>query len=251
METQELQSLGRMSYSLFGNWNQALASSERTLRTIGLKDGLDSRAIEKAALVHLSRAESIPRESLELNTPFFRLSALNRFLLAANHVEQWSYGKIARTLELPVEAIPSLLWQARLQYAFDECSLSLAYPSAGKLATPLCPTYDPTDPWTARLLDEEMKPQERQFLQNHMVTCEACRTALGRVRELIHAIDSMLPSRQCEAWVIEEIDAQSRRLKGSGMTYGQSTVQASFVQWSRSPGTWLGFVLLIWAIVRW
>ncbi len=251
METQDLQSLGRLSYSLFGDWNQALSTGERTLRTIGLKDGLDSRAIEKAALAHLSRAESIQKESFDLSTPFFRLSALNRFLLAANHVEHWSYARIARTLELPAEAIPPLLWRARLQYIFDECNLALAYPSGGKLASSHCPIYDATDPWTARLLDEEMKPQERQFLQNHMVACDACRNALGRVRELIHAIDALMPSKQCETWVLDEMHAQARRLAGSGMTYGRSTLQTSLTQWSRSPGTWLGIGLLLWAIVRW
>jgi hypothetical protein len=251
MESQDLRSLGRLSYSLFGNWNQALRTSEQTLRTIGLKDGLDEQAIEKAALAHLSRAESIQRESLELSNPFFRLSALNRFLLAANHLERWSYTKIARTLDIPVSAVPSLLWQARLHYVFDECNLSIPYPSAGATKSLHCPQFDPTDPWTARMLDEEMKPQERQFLQAHMMGCDSCRNALGRVRQLIHAIDERMPGRSCEDWVEDEIQAQSVRFSSSGMTYGQSTFRGSLLQWLRSPGTWLGLGLLFWAIVRW
>jgi hypothetical protein len=147
--------------------------------------------------------------------PFFRLFPEQRFLIVALHSRRWSYEKLARVLNEPVEIVEALSWKARIDLGalIQNDFIQNIYPIGTKQVGHNCPEYDFQRPWTQRFLDEEIKSKREQtFLQNHMMGCESCRTSMVRCRELYYAVEEAIPEIEYlneQAIVLNRICVQS------------------------------------------
>lgn len=197
MNKDDIRSLTRISRSLWGDLDQSVAISEDTLTSVSLLNLSDDRTIERASKVMIELAERNPPTLLKLNHPFYRLAPIERFLLTAIHIEKWSYERVGRTLGIEHANIKSLLepwlWTIRLKFCFQETSSDLEYPRGPSSLSPTCPEYNASNPWTQRMMDDELGKRERFFLQNHLMGCEKCRKSLELTRKMIFKVESMIP----------------------------------------------------------
>ncbi len=159
---------------------------------VSLQDLCSERMIERMGRGLLERAER-GLAAIAPQSPFYRLSAHERFVLGALHQARWSYARVARVLELEENQVAELAWGARLQLATAPgTSLRVPFPSAAAPGME-CPEYHPGRPWTQRFLDEELSPRERAFLQGHAEGCMGCRKTLERAREFYHGVGKWVP----------------------------------------------------------
>lgn len=149
--------------------------------------------VERASKMLIERAEKSPPPSLKLNHAFYRLAPLERFLLTALHIEKWSYTRVARTLGIERNLIETWAWATRIKFAFQELETDLDYPRGPASLGPVCPEYNPSHPWTQRLLDDELGKRERMFLQGHLMGCDRCRKVLESTRLMFFTIESFIP----------------------------------------------------------
>ncbi len=230
MDRNDIRSLTRIGRSLWGDLDQSVAISEDTLTSVSLLNLSDERTIERASKVMIELAERNPPALLKLNHPFFRLAALERFLLTAAHIEKWNYERIARTLGIESRLIEPWLWAVRLKFCFQETQSSgLEYPRGPGSAGPVCPEYNATSPWTQRLLDDELEKRERVFLQNHLIACEKCRKTLDLARKFLFKTESMIPLRESS----HELDQACDRVFQSWLD-GEATLRPIKIDAKRS-----------------
>ena len=211
MNKEDIRSLTRISRSLWGDLDQSVAISEDTLTSVSLLNLSDDRTIERASKVMIELAERNPPTLLKLNHPFFRLAPIERFLLTATHVEKLTYEKVARTLGIDKNLIEPWLWAIRLKFCFQESQTGIEYPHAPSSLGPMCPEYNPTQPWTQRMMDDELGKRERFFLQNHLMGCDKCRKSLELTRKLVFKVESLVPVRDSS----QELELAADRILSS------------------------------------
>jgi hypothetical protein len=190
---EEIRSLNRISRSLWGELNRSFHHSEEALVSASLLRLSEEMTVERASKILIERAEKSPPTTLKLNHPFYRMAPIERFLLTALHIEKWSYTRIARTLGMERDYVAPWAWATRLKYGFQELEAKVDYPRGPASLGPVCPEYDSTQPWTQRLLDDELGRRERMFLQGHLMGCEKCRGSLEITRKFFFTIESFIP----------------------------------------------------------
>jgi hypothetical protein len=167
--------------------------------------------LEKASTALLARAarEDLRVQAAFLGDPFFRLLPEERFILVALHLERWSYERIARVLQCTDEQVATRAWRIRVHLASQPLPKSV---EPSRRTTPVlgavgvapkrssCPEFHALNPWTQRFLDEEYGSRELVFLQNHLMACDDCRTALNRCRELYFHVEKMIPRSEVDGW---------------------------------------------------
>jgi hypothetical protein len=203
---EDIRSLTRISRSLWGDFNRSLAMSEDTLTSVSLLNLSDDRTIERASKVMIERAERNPPSLLSLNHPFFRLAAMERFLLTALHVEKWSYAKISRALVIDRNLIETWAWATRIKYCYQEVDSNLEYPTGPASLGMNCPEFDPSAPWSQRMLDDELGKRERSFLQNHLMACDRCRKTLDLTRRMMFKVEGLIPVKESSLETEEATD---------------------------------------------
>ena len=196
LNKEDIKSLTRIGRSLWGDTRRSVAMSEDTLTSISLLNLSDVHTIERASRVMIERAEKNPPHLLKLNHPFFRMAPIERFLLTALHLEKWPYERVARTLGIEVDLIPTWAWATRIKYCFQEVEADVAYPLGPSSLGPVCPEYNASAPWTQKFLDDELGKRERLFLQNHLMGCDRCRKALNLTRDTFFKIESLIPVKE-------------------------------------------------------
>jgi hypothetical protein len=210
LDKNQLKSFTRISYLIWGDLKKSLTMSQESLAVVSMLRLEPSLVIERASKVLIERAEQNPPSALSLQHPFYRFSALERFLLVALHLENWGYVRIARTLGVDAKLIEPWIWALRIRLCFQEIQDSgLEYPRGPTRLGPACPEYNVSAPWTQRLLDEEMSNRDRIFIQNHLMGCSACRGSLELTRKMIFKIDRLIPEQATR----EEIEAASEALE--------------------------------------
>lgn len=193
LDIETTRSLTRISHSLWGDFRKSLPISEDVLASVGLLQLDGEETLLRASKILIERAERSTPGPLALQHPFFRLAPIERFLLTALHVENWSYMRVARILGIERKLIAPWAWAARMKFCFQEMPGSTEYPRGPTSLGPRCPEYDITAPWTQAFLDEELGAKERLFLQNHLMACDHCRRSLDLSRKMIFKIESMIP----------------------------------------------------------
>ena len=253
LNREDIQSLTRISRSLWGDLDRSVEMSEVTLSSVSLLNLSTEMTLERASKVMVERAEKNPPAILKLNHPFFRLAAIERFLLTALHLEKWTYAKVSRTLGIEESLIETWAWATRLKYGFQELGLTLNYPHGPASLGPVCPEFNPSNPWTQRMLDDQLGKRERMFLQNHVMGCDRCRKSLDHTQKLFYKIESLIPVQDHSP----ELDEATNRLL-NGWQQGQvirrpifMTPEQSFISFLSEPkvqialGT-LAFIGLVW-----
>jgi hypothetical protein len=187
MNDQDLNLVTDLGYALWQDPYQAQVAVRDTVSAASLVETQTDAVVERTVRALLDQAEkrgSFARPGAQL---FQSLFAEERFLLLALHSGRWSYARIARVLEETPESVQTMAWNARVHLASHR-----GYPAGSRAATPSCPEYNPQTPWTQKFLDEEMKGQEKLFLQSHLLSCSSCREALMRAKEIFFRAEAML-----------------------------------------------------------
>jgi len=209
---EDIRSLTRISRSLWADLDQSVAMSEDTLTSVSLLNLNDDRTIERASKVMIELAERNPPTIFSLNHPFYRLAPIERFLLTAAHIEKWSYERIARTVGIQNDQIKTILepwlWTVRLKFCFQESQTGIEYPRGPGSLGPMCPEYNISNPWTQRMMDDELGKPERFFLQNHLMGCEKCRKSLELTRVMIFKVESLIPVQESS----QELETANERI---------------------------------------
>lgn len=191
MNDRDLNLVTDLGYALWQDPFQAQVAVRDSVSAASLVEPKSEAVTERAVRALLNQAEKRGTFARHLAHPgaqlFQSLFAEERFLLLALHSGGWSYARIARVLEETPESVQAMAWSARVYL-----SSSHGYPSGSKAATPSCPEYDAQTPWTQKYLDEEVKGQEKLFLQNHLLVCSSCRDALMRAKEVFFRAEAML-----------------------------------------------------------
>jgi hypothetical protein len=197
MRTEDLNLISKLGQALYANPARAESCSYETVAAIStLPEVTEDQFLERALELMLHQAERDGQRagSGGVASPFFRLSPKERFALFLLHSGRVSYQRLGRLLVLPTEEVQSLAWIARTQIASSpEVRLDLPHPIGASLAKQACPEFNPTRPWTQKLLDDEMGTTELTFIQNHTTVCEECRRALARTREMYYAVEKWIP----------------------------------------------------------
>jgi hypothetical protein len=243
-QAQDLQTFAQLGTALWVAPERARPVVIETLSAVSLLDLSGERAMDRATAILLKRAESrgaVEATRISLSTgqfgnPFFKLSALERFVLVTLHSGRWSYARMARVTGLSAEDVESLAWRSRVRLGAESGVLSAGPKSLGVA----CPEYDFERPWTQRFLDEEMpSSRDRLFLQNHVMACDVCRHALNRCRDLYFHTEKMIPTlpNGAQSTLVRElafIQRQGMVLRRNG---GVVTVQAAAVAFLRQTDT--------------
>jgi hypothetical protein len=208
LEKSTIRSLTRISRSLWGDLEKSIVIGADTLSSVCLLRLDEERTLERASKMMIERAEKSTPRLLALQHPFYRLAPVERFLLTALHVENWNYSKIARTLGIEEKLVEPWAYATRIKLGFQEMDSGLQYPHGPASLGPSCPAYDPGQPWTQRMLDDELGKRERMFLQNHLIACEKCRKSLDLARKLFFKIDGVIPVKDSPA----ETESASERI---------------------------------------
>ena len=95
-----------------------------------------------------------------------------------------------------------------MKFCFQESQSELEYPNGPSTLGPSCPDYQPSAPWTQRMMDDELGKPERFYLQSHLMGCEKCRSALERTRKMVFKIETLIPVNDSAL----EIESASRRI---------------------------------------
>jgi len=198
-------------------WDPLLARNKgcEALAAASLGEELPEVMIERASALLLTWCEQEEGDAgapkVGLQGAFWRLPPKARFVLAVLHGPyRWSWRRTARVFgwaasfetgntasaekmkELSgelLDLVARLAWSSRLELAWE---LGLGYPSGGGSTdiTRSCPELDARAPWTQKFLDEEMQSREALFLQNHLMICRSCRSALEAARKVFHGVDA-------------------------------------------------------------
>jgi hypothetical protein len=187
MNDQDLNLVTDLGYALWQDPYQAQITVRDTVSAASLVEAKTEAVVDRTVRALLEQAEkrgSFARPGAQL---FQSLFAEERFLLLALHTGRWSYARIARVLGESPDSVQTMAWNARVHLASNR-----GYPAGSRAATPSCPEYNAQTPWTQKFLDEEVKGQEKLFLQNHLVACSSCRDALMRAKEVFYRAESML-----------------------------------------------------------
>jgi hypothetical protein len=211
----ELGTFAEIGKALWADESLSERFTVETLSAVTLMDIPRDRLIERATSALLQRAvqHAATSNTSHLNRVFFRLSPEARFALSALHLGRWSYSRIGRILEISPEQVEALAWTARTVLGAEISKIAIGGAKGGGFH---CPEYDLNRPWTQRFLDEEISSgQERIFLQNHLMACNACRIALNHCRDLYFAVERFIP-RTSESGVeqLEALCKEGRALKG-------------------------------------
>ncbi len=250
MKTEDLKLIGQIGQALYASPEIAHTRSLETVAALSTLPELGAdESFGKVTQLLLMQAE---REGLKatahaIGNPFYRLSPLERVILAFLHSGQVSYARLSRVLGQSVENIQTIAWQARLKVAGSaEVQLKFRHPTgAGKLKHS-CPEYLEDRPWSQKLIDDEMKSTELAFIQNHTLVCESCARVLKQTRELYYAVEKLIPSGVLQG--VKNPDAlreMERQLAHSSRP--TNWIQALKIFFSK-PSTWMsvGVVVLIW-----
>ncbi|MDR3608703.1 MAG: hypothetical protein P4M08_15170 [Oligoflexia bacterium] len=187
-----------------------------TLGAVSLLELSEDRALERAAMLMLARAESrgnaegtlTSLASGQFGNPFFKLAPSERFILVALHSGRWSYERVARVMNLDADAVERFAWKSRVRLGAAQGIL----PAGPKTLGTHCPEYDFERPWTQRFLDEEIpNGRERIFLQNHLMACSLCQNALNRCRDLYFRADKAIPKDLAQEDFVRELSRIRRR----------------------------------------
>lgn len=219
MKSEDLRSLSQFGQALWVDPQVSLRRTAETLEAVGLLQlGGSDQMMERAASALLARAhrdsEGVPAELLF--HPFYRLLPEERLLLVALHFERWSYARLARVLAWTEEQVATRAWKLRVHLASQKRDSSRPMAVLGAVGVAprkaTCPEFQALNPWTQRFLDEEFKPRESLFLQNHLMGCEECRGALSRCRDLYYQVEKMIPEVKTDGWEnLAEVYSQVRR----------------------------------------
>lgn len=211
----ELRFLGQVGAALWAEAERGATALEEAIELANMTNRRTEGRGETAARTLLDRARAAGTLAFRgvVADPFWRLPLELRFLLAATHGPyRASYARLHRILSARVSSagagdeepekvasqdgdtaiVQQLLWSARTQFA---AAVGLSIPAGAAPRSPSCPEYRPREPWTQRFLDDELTVRERLFLQNHLMSCEGCRTGLDGARKLIGSIEAQLARR--------------------------------------------------------
>lgn len=187
MIDQDLNLVSDLGYALWQNPSHAQVVLRDTVSAAALVEAQPEAVVDRAIRALLDQAEKRGTFAQPGAQLFQSLFAEERFLLLALHSGRWSYARIARVLNETPESVQSMGWNARVHLASHR-----GYPAGSRSATASCPEYDLRTPWTQKFLDEEVKGQEKLFLQNHLQVCSSCRDALMRAKEVFFRAEAML-----------------------------------------------------------
>ncbi len=197
MRTEDLQLISKLGQALYANRAQAESRSLETVAAIStLPEISEEQFLERALGLMLHRAErdGLRSNASGIDSPFFRLSPKERFVLFLLHSGRVSYKKLARLLETTADDVQTLAWIARTRIASSpEVRAQAPHPMGNSRLKQSCPEFDPEKPWTQKLLDDEMGRSELSFLQNHTAICKDCQRTLSATRELYYAVEKWIP----------------------------------------------------------
>lgn len=252
MKTEDLKLIGQIGQALYASPEIAHTRSLETVAALSTLPELgDDESFEKVTQLLLVQAE---REGLKatahaIGNPFYRLSPLERVILAFLHSGQVSYSRLSRVLGQTVENIQTIAWQARLKVASSvEVQTKLKHPiGSGKLKHS-CPEYLEDRPWSQKLLDDEMKSTELAFIQNHTLVCESCTRVLKQTRELYYAVEKLIPAGVLQGVQNPEALREMER-QLTNVTRPTSFFHALQIFFNK-PSTWLsvGAVIVLWIL---
>lgn len=196
MKTEDLKTLSHLSRALWVDPEYSSMVTSEVLASVSLLNLSSGETVQKVSQVLLNRAhrDGGKQNISGLDHPFFRLTPEERLVLCALHLSHWSYEQLAELLNRTEEEIEQIAWYSRLHlssYQTSDRSLPSATGSRYQGAT--CPEYEKDRPWTQRFMDDEVGGQERSFIQNHLMACERCRSALSDCRNLYYVVESMIP----------------------------------------------------------
>lgn len=198
MRQEDLQLITDLGRALYANPELARSKSVETVAAVSTLEQLsDDQVFEKVTYLLLKQAEQegTRASSAGVTHPFYRLSSLDRGVLALLHSGRVSYKRLARVLSVDPIMVEQLAWSARTKLASaPEVRRSAPHPVGTSKLKHACPEYFPDHPWTQKLLDDEMKPQELVMIQNHTMVCEECRRALVQAREFYYAVEQWVPT---------------------------------------------------------
>ena len=209
VQKDNLKTLAKLGQALWSDFSQA---EHKTLEAY-----IQEPDLERAALVMFSWVlqDGSKASGAGIHKPFFRLQAEERFILSLLHNKldgHFTYEHLGKVLGKSAEMIETMAWSARVRLAAS--SADAVHPTGSAHLGVSCPEYDFTHPWTQRFFDDEVKPQERLFLQNHMAACRSCRDALGRCRKLYYAVDAQLHEIQSQR--MKNLESLFGRIEKSG-----------------------------------
>lgn len=198
MRQDDLKLISDLGKALYANPEIARSRSVETVAAVSTLERLsDEQAFEKVSFLLLKQAEKEAAKSAAsgVTQPFYRLSVLERGVLAFLHSGRISYQRLARILNIDTFLVEKLAWSARMKLASaPEVRMSAPHPVGSSKIKHECPEYHSDRPWTQRLLDDEMKHNELLMIQNHTVACESCRRALSSAREFYYAVEKWIPT---------------------------------------------------------
>jgi hypothetical protein len=241
MRVEDLTLVSNLGQSLWFEPEQSSAITRETVSAVSFLDSNPDRAAEKTVQALLDRANKKVMYA-RAASGFHSLFPEERFILLALHSGRWSYERIATVVREPLEMVQQLAWNARVHLALSH------YPAAPKTASESCPEYNPQRPWTQKFMDEELTGQEKVFLQTHLTSCEHCRQALLRAKEVYYSVQKTIADLQ-EKVPLPGLTAQLHTLAEQGLRLrSPSTVSnwdliATFVR-----RTEVRFILLAWVV---
>ncbi len=198
MRQDDLKLISDLGKALYANPEVARSRSVETVAAVSTLERLsDEQAFEKVSFLLLKQAEKEATKSAAsgVTQPFYRLSVLERGVLAFLHSGKISYQRLAKILSIDSFLVEKLAWSARMKLASSpEVRMSAPHPVGSSKIKHQCPEYHAERPWTQRLLDDEMKPNELLMIQNHTVACDSCRRALSSAREFYYAVEKWIPT---------------------------------------------------------
>ncbi|NDF15210.1 hypothetical protein EB061_07805 [bacterium] len=251
-QKEAFKSFTRISCAIWGDLKKSTVVGQESLALVSMLRLEPSAAIERASKILIERAEKSPPSALSLQHPFYRFSALERFLLVALHRESWGYVRIARTLGIDAKLIEPWIWALRIRLCFQEIQDSgLEYPRGPTRLGASCPEYVVTAPWTQRLLDEEMSNRDRIFIQNHLMACATCRHSLELTRRMVFKIDSLIPNQASNEEIEEAATGLQESWQDSEKVFDPSkiTFAGSIASFLSLPSTQIALAVLCIGIV--
>jgi len=219
VENEKIRALSNLSQALWSEPGRAQKTTCEILEVVSQQDIPAEMALDRATQILLHRAEKdgVSATIKSIANPFFRLSALERFVLSCLHKESWSYLRISQLLDLTAYQIERMAWGARMHLANLPSShyWPTFHPTGSKVEGGTCPDYNFSAPWTQRFLDEEYGKKEKIFLQNHIVNCKDCYRSLARARDLYYRVESMIPGFRNKTEEVNYLKAISNTWKSN------------------------------------
>jgi len=241
VKIEDLKLLNQVGKALYASPRLAQTRSLETVAALTTLDRLtDDESFEKVTRLLLARAEKEGAKATAdgVANPFFRLSPLERMVLAFLHSGKISYGRLSKLLGIERDELERIAWHGRTKVASSpELRVSAPHPIGTSKLKHSCPEYDRERPWTQRLLDDEMGAQELTFIQNHTVACSDCFRALKLTREFYYAVERAIPGvggvSEIESQASESLLEQARMRQvrpGERLTF-RETINVFFSRW--------------------